>query len=174
MRSFNICYYQYCTLKKDFYCVNASDYITIVFWRFFMTQQKNMKSTVNADGFEQINHTFYQLPLQLSSYNMSIAKDSYQPCYFHQEVEFIYILSGSLSLFINGAVCNLVKGEGVFISAARLHAVSSTKGSSCSYVTMIFDSELVRPSFPFKYDVIEQVTNESAPDYVYLSPEHVK
>ncbi|GEM04246.1 AraC family transcriptional regulator [Halolactibacillus miurensis] len=139
-----------------------------------MTQQKNLKSTVNADGFEQINHTFYQLPLQLSSHSMSIAKDSYQPCYFHQEVEFIYILDGAMVIYINGAVCHLNKGQGLFINTERLHVIASTGGSRCSYMTMIFDSELVRPSFPFTYDVIEQVTNESAPDYVHLRPGQVK
>lgn len=139
-----------------------------------MTQQKSMKSTVNADGFEQINHTFYQLPLQLSSRDVSNVKDLYQPCYFHQEVEFIYILTGSMSLYINGAVCHLNKGEGLFINARRLHVALSTEDSSCSYVTMIFDPELVRPSFPFTYDVIEQVTNEFAPDYVHLRPGHVQ
>lgn len=139
-----------------------------------MTQQKNMKSTINADGFEQINHTFYQLPLQLSSRDMSIVKDLYQPYYFHQEVEFIYILDGTMSIYINAAVCHLNKGEGLFINAERLHVSLSTEDSRCSYVTMIFDPELVRPSFPFTYDVIKQVTNESAPDYVHLRPEHVK
>ncbi|GEM01469.1 AraC-type DNA-binding protein [Halolactibacillus halophilus] len=139
-----------------------------------MTQQKNLKSTINADGFEQINYTFYHLPLQLSSRDMSIVKDLFQPCYFHQEVEFIYILDGTMSIYINGAVCHLNKGEGLFINAGRLHVALSTEDSSCSYVKMIFDPELVRPSFPFTYDVIEQVTNEFAPDYVHLRPGQVK
>ena len=139
-----------------------------------MKQQKNLKSIINADGFEQINHTFYHLPLQLSSRDVSIVKDLFQPCYFHQEVEFIYILDGAMSICINGAVCHLNKGEGLFINAERLHVALSTEDSRCSYVTMTFDPELVRPSFSFTYDVIEQVTNEFAPDYVHLRPEHVK
>lgn len=50
------------------------------------------------------------------------------PSHWHDDIEFICVLSGGMKYNVNGEIVNLKKGEGIFVNSGQMHSGFSDNG----------------------------------------------
>lgn len=90
--------------------------------------------------------------------------------HWHEDLEFMYILDGSLEYTINGKNIHLEKGHGILVNSKRIHSNYSPKGSSCTFYCMILHPSYMSASNYIDQKFIAPVTGPNAFDYLILDP----
>lgn len=78
------------------------------------------------------------------------------PWHWHEELEVIYVVEGTLQLQVPGQVCHIQKGESIFINSSILH--QGVAAPSCEIKSLVFHPNLIAGS------------NDSVFSQRYLSP----
>ena len=55
------------------------------------------------------------------------------PSHWHDDIEFICVLSGGMKYNVNGEIVNLKKGEGIFVNSGQMHSGFSDNGQECGF-----------------------------------------
>lgn len=92
-------------------------------------------------------------------------------CHWHPELEFTYVLSGSMIYQANNNQFLIKEGDAIFVNQNCLHTGTARPGMNCSYIVLIFNPTLVAGHkssvFENKY-LVELVTSERLP-FTYFS-----
>lgn len=96
---------------------------------------------IYSDLSEKITYNRANLPIyarlnDLKSYHYSAV------CHWHEDLEFIKIISGQMDFFINNACVTLHEGEGIFINSKRLHYGFSNDKIDCQFIALIINPSL--------------------------------
>ncbi|MBQ8973313.1 MAG: helix-turn-helix transcriptional regulator [Clostridia bacterium] len=97
---------------------------------------------VNIDGSEQLEYTWENMPVRISSDRLSIFQNYAAACHWHEDFEVLIATDGEMDYFVNGQTLHLQKGEGVFVNARRLHYGYSRTHRDCGFRFMVFHPRL--------------------------------
>ena len=64
-------------------------------------------------------------------------------CHWHPDLEFIYVLDGTMEFFINGQTVPIKKNEGIFINSNRLHYNYSADHTNCIFIVVVVHPSLL-------------------------------
>ena len=64
-------------------------------------------------------------------------------CHWHEEIEAVYVLEGSMDYFVDGRTVRLAPGDGLFVSPGQLHLAIPTQQGDCSFDLLIIGESLV-------------------------------
>lgn len=59
-------------------------------------------------------------------------------CHWHDDLEFIRILAGSMTYYVDGATVAVSPGHGLFVNSRRLHFGYSPDGTDCLFICVLF------------------------------------
>ncbi len=99
---------------------------------------------IDKNGLEIVGYDKSDFPVLLRK-NHACESDNFSKAqsHWHDDVEFISVLSGSIKYNVNGKILTLRKGEGIFINARSFHYILSDNGAeSCFYCAVIHPSLL--------------------------------
>lgn len=68
--------------------------------------------------------------------------------HWHEEFEFFMMTQGTASLRVGVADYELKAGEAVFINSGELHSGSILGDEDCSFIALVFHSDLISSAFP--------------------------
>jgi AraC-like DNA-binding protein len=87
-------------------------------------------------------------------------------CHWHPELEFTYVLSGSMTYQANNNQFLVKEGDAIFVNQNCLHTGTARPNFNCSYIVLIFNPTLLSGHkssvFENKY-LVELVTSERLP-----------
>lgn len=102
----------------------------------------------------------------------SLAFQGYEALrHWHTGVEFFYIYSGSMNMFINGDIVRINQGEGIFINSRRLHYSFSETKEDCFYLIVSLDFLSFQPPDTIISNYLERKFGLNTVDYLLLSPD---
>lgn len=121
---------------------------------------------LNDDRSERIYYTFrhYQIYIRkalLSSYNGFAA-----PPHWHDDVEFISVLSGEMQYNVNGEVVTLKKGQGVFVNSRALHFGFSDSHKECEFICVLLHPLMLCSSAEIEREFVFPVLSD--PDISFI------
>ena len=88
--------------------------------------------------------------------------------HWHDEVEFVYVSSGSILYQLNGFMVRMKAGEGIFVNSRQLHVIA-TDQSDCELYCLIFHpSILCSSNHVAKQFVVSVIDNANIP-YLLLN-----
>ena len=64
-------------------------------------------------------------------------------CHWHNDLEFILILNGSMNYFVDGENYTLQKGEGIFVNSNRLHYGYANENDDCNFLVLLISPSLL-------------------------------
>ncbi len=67
--------------------------------------------------------------------------------HWHEELQFCYVTRGKVLFFLNGRVCMVKKGEGIFINSEVIHMAKEGEQSEGTYICIDFHPRIIS-SFP--------------------------
>ena len=123
---------------------------------------KDDRSEIVHYNFE--DHPIYMRKALLSSYNNFEA-----PPHWHNDIEFIAVLSGEMNYNINGDTISLRQNEGVFVNSRQLHYGFSETKTECDFICILIHPLLLCVSQDVEERfVVPLLENQNFP-YVKLS-----
>ncbi len=79
--------------------------------------------------------------------------------HWHDEVEFIYVISGSIGYFVNGTTLHIPQGHGLFVNSRQLHLILRS-GQDCVLYCLIFHPTMLCSSSAIAKSVSDIVTGD--------------
>lgn len=121
---------------------------------------------LNFDHSERVFYNKADYPAYIQKGVLSTFPNYTAESHWHDDIEFILILSGEMCYNINGEVVVLRKGEGIFINAKQLHFGYSTNKNECIFICVLLHPMLLCSSKSVEQNYINPIIfNEHIPFY---------
>lgn len=123
------------------------------------------------DRSEKIPYDYPDYPIHARRLLLSSYPHFMAPSHWHDDVEFIKILSGSVVFNVNGKAVPLREGEGIFVNARQMHFFFSPSCQECVFLCVVLHPDLLCASPSCERDyVLPLLTREDWP-FLHLRPE---
>ncbi len=102
-----------------------------------------MPLSIMQDGSERIGYQNPAFPLYVSRSDLVSFPNMAALCHWHEELELLMPLRGSLCYNINGTTVTVQEGNAIFVNSRQLHYGFSRDGQNCEYLCMAFLPQLL-------------------------------
>ncbi len=121
-----------------------------------------------ADGSERVKYDYdgYMAYIRkglLSNYP-NYAADSH----WHDDLEFISVLSGCMDYNVNGELLHLEAGQGVIVNARQIHYGFSAAHNECEFYCILLHPMLLCTSQQIDHDFVSPLISDSSLAYIFL------
>lgn len=124
---------------------------------------------VRTDRSEKITYSFSTAPIYARTAHLSEYPDFRATSHWHDDIEFIYIIKGSLDYAINGKKITVKEGEGLMVNSKNIHFGYSDEKKDCVLACVLLSPILLYNPHSAE-NGIPLIENKDIP-YVYLSKE---
>lgn len=125
---------------------------------------------LRRNGSEQIQYDSLESSLYIRRGKLSDYPNFAAVSHWHEEVEFIAVLSGAMDYSVDGAVVPLREGEGIFVNSRRLHYGFSRTRGECDFLCILLHPMLLCSTGELEKRYIQPVLQSDMP-YLRLSQE---
>lgn len=126
--------------------------------------------TLNDDRSERIRYDSPDYPVYIRRGLLSRYPDRQAPNHWHDDIEFILVMSGGMKYNINGVVTGLKKGEGLFVNSGQMHFGFSDGSGDCDFLCIILHPLLLCSVFHFERDFISPLIHNTEMTFMKLRP----
>lgn len=91
--------------------------------------------------------------------------------HWHADLEFMLMLDGSMTYYVNGKAVQVTGGTGIFVNSKRLHRGIAGPVDSYSYILATVHPSLLGDASPAVNAYLERKFGLDAEDYLLLAPE---
>lgn len=132
-----------------------------------------MKQTIQRDSAkrEKVNYHSGELPVYIRTGDLSRYPNLGHPCHYHEDIEFLYAMKGHLTYFINGQLCRIGEGEGIFVNSRHLHYGFSEDGTNCELLCILINPMLLSVLPYIEREYVIPLTDNIAFTHQLLTPQ---
>ncbi|MDO4608624.1 MAG: AraC family transcriptional regulator [Clostridia bacterium] len=121
-----------------------------------------------ADDSERVKYDYngYMAYIRkglLSNYP-NFAADSH----WHDDLEFISVLSGSMDYNVNGEILHLEAGQGIIVNARQIHYGFSISHNECEFYCILLHPMLLCTSQYIEHDFVSPLLSDNSLPYILL------
>lgn len=100
------------------------------------------------DTSQVVHYEHEGVRLQIRAANLSIFPELRAPCHWHDDLEHIHILDGSMGYSINGQEIVLHTGDTLIVNARQMHFGHACGGQDCIFLCVLFHPSMFTGSQP--------------------------
>lgn len=132
-----------------------------------------MKKTIQRDSArqEKVDYHSGELPFYIRGYELRFYPSMGHPCHHHEDIEFLYAIQGHMTYSINGQLCRIGEGEGIFVNSRHLHYGFSEDGTNCKFFCILLNPVLLSVTPYVEREYVSPLTDNTAFTHQRLSPE---
>ena len=93
------------------------------------------------------------------------------PAHWHDDIELIAVLSGTMQYHVNGVIFSLSAGEGLFVNARQLHFGFSTEKTECVFCCVLLHPVLLCITPAYERDFVLPLLNHKSLPFLKLHPD---
>lgn len=128
-----------------------------------------MNFSQNHDLSENVHYNTPSFPAYLSKGTLSFYPDYSAVSHWHEDLEFIIILSGYMSYNIDGQLVQIDEGNGIFVNSRHMHYGFSKEREDCDFICILLHPSLVSSNAYFVSEYMEPLTSSAEYPYVPLN-----
>lgn len=126
---------------------------------------------LNDDRSERVRYDYSNYPIYLRKGLLSFFNNYKAVSHWHDDIEFIYVLSGEMEYNINGQVILIKENCGLLVNSKQLHYGFSTEQKECEFLCVLLHPMMLCFSHSAENDfVLPVISNESLP-FILLEPD---
>lgn len=112
---------------------------------------------------ERVNYDSLEMPFYIRSVTFS----SYCPalchaCHWHDDLEFLYTITGRMAYRVDKQVYQLEEGDGIFVNSNHLHYGYSSDGADCTFSTILLPPILLCASPYIEQKLVTSLTRNAS------------
>lgn len=123
---------------------------------------------LNTDKSENVNYDYESYPIYIRKCNLSAYPDYSAVSHWHDDIEFIAILSGSMEYNVNGKIISINKNEAIAINSRQFHFGFSSKKTECEFICVLLHPKLLSSLNSYKQDFVLPLLNNCENDFWLL------
>lgn len=131
----------------------------------------NEKLTVMQDGAELVRYDMPGVLLYIRKRWLSTYFGMRADCHWHEELELIYVLDGSMNYHVNGKQVRINASEGILVNSRVMHYGSSIDGEDCLFLCILFHPGLLKGSPVLYKKYVEPFLDDRLWEFQKLSGE---
>jgi AraC-like DNA-binding protein len=128
-----------------------------------------MALEIFSDMSERLNYNLPGFPLYVRKGELRNFDRYAAACHWHPDIEFIFIIDGSMEYFVNNKILHIGAGEGIFINSKRLHYGYSKNNSDCTFLCVVVHPALLGEGTHTGKEYIESKFGPTAEDCILLT-----
>lgn len=134
---------------------------SITLLRKYITIFRQRVNFIMNNFFENVPYNHPKFPIFIKKENI-LSTPFTSHINWHNDIEFVKILSGSVNYCINGENIELFEGDGLFINANQVHYNFSSDNNDCCFLCVIFDPAFLctKKYYEEKY-ILPVLTNQA-------------
>lgn len=128
---------------------------------------------LNFRDREKINYNSARTPVYIRTSHLSdplYAPGMSAMCHWHEDIEFIHILSGYMDYSVNGSIYRIETGEGIFVNSRQLHYGFSPDQSDCCFICIVLNPLLLCATPHIEQSFITTLTDNKGFPMKLLTP----
>ncbi len=123
---------------------------------------------VRSDGSENVRYDYKDYYAYIRRDWLSVFGNFAAESHWHNDLEFMYITSGSLDYNVNGEIVHMEEGNGIFINARQLHYGFSAEKKDCQYICVLLHPMLLCTTAEMEQSLIRPLLDHSRLPYLLL------
>lgn len=127
-----------------------------------------ISSTFNSDNSENVAYNNPLFPVYIRKGILSTYPNYSAMSHWHEDIEYILILSGSMTYNINGKLVKLTEGNGILVNSRQLHYGFSPSHSECVFICILLHPTLLNVNEWFYNNFIEAFLSSNDYPFLYL------
>lgn len=100
------------------------------------------ETTIMQDASEIIQYDTIGIPLYIRTDRLSTYPDKRALCHWHEDIEFIHILEGSMYYRVNGSRVLLKENDCIMVNARQMHYGYAFQNQDCAFCCVLFHPQL--------------------------------
>lgn len=137
-----------------------------------------METTIEIElmqDFSEIVHYEHTgIPLYIRTADLSIYPGKSAPCHWHDDIEWIYIISGKMCYYINGKRIFLNEKDSLMVNARQMHYGYSYKEQDCHFLCILFHPSLFGSNKILLQNYVVPVIENSDCEYLYFDSKQTR
>ncbi|MDO4260880.1 MAG: AraC family transcriptional regulator [Eubacteriales bacterium] len=125
---------------------------------------------LNDDRSERVPYTCPGYPIHVTKSRLCDYPNYTAPSHWHDDMEFIVVLSGQMDYSVNGTVVTLREGEGIVVNARQMHFGFSAARASCEFLCILLHPELLCSVSSLEQDFVLPVLQNGSAPFALLHP----
>ena len=123
------------------------------------------------DASEVVHYDEPGIPLYIRSGQLSTYPDMRANCHWHEDLEFIYVLSGEMRYSINGEIILLGEDDCLFVNARQMHYGYEHDFRECIFTCTLIHPDLLTGNRKLYERYVQPLLANGTVPYIHTSPE---
>ena len=98
---------------------------------------------LRSDRSEIVPYSFQHLPVHVQGCQLSSYPGMGFVSHWHDDLEFVLVMQGSMRYRVNGEEYTLQSGSGMFLNSRQMHGGSAINGAECKFLCIVFHPSLL-------------------------------
>lgn len=121
------------------------------------------------DRSEKIRYDYSDYPIYIRHGLLSEYPNYTAPIHWHDDIEFIAVLSGEMQYNVNGEIMTLKEKEGILVNSRQLHFGFSDERKECSFICVLLHPLMLCANAAYERDFILPVLHNRNAAFVKLN-----
>ena len=126
---------------------------------------------VNDDRLEKVKYDYADYPIYVRRARLSSYPNYAAPAHWHNDIEFIAVLSGEMQYNVNGKILTLKTGEGIVVNTRQLHFGFSHDKKECDFICILLHPLMLCATDAYERDFVLPVLHNQKAGFVKLNKE---
>ncbi len=120
------------------------------------------------DGSERVNYDYDDFRSYIRDSELSAWPNYSADSHWHDELEFISILSGYMDYNVNGEIIRLNAGQGIIVNSRQLHFGFSKEEKECRFICILLHPLILCSSQHIDREFVSPILNDDSIPYILL------
>ncbi len=126
------------------------------------------------DFSEIVPYEHMGIPLYIRTTDLAAYPGMSAPCHWHDDIEWVYIMSGKMSYYINGKRILLNEKDSLMVNARQMHYGCSYKGQDCRFLCILFHPSLFGCNKALLQKYVTPVIENADCEYLHFHSEQTR
>ncbi len=123
---------------------------------------------IRKDGSEKVTYDYEDYYAYVRRGFLSYYPNYAAASHWHDDLEFIYILSGTMQYNVNGKIINIEQGNGILVNSRQLHYGFSYTKEECDFICILLHPMLLCNSQSIDRNFVTPILSDSSIPYILL------
>ena len=129
---------------------------------------KTVAIDLMQDFSEIVHYEHTGIPLYIRAADLSAYPGMSAPCHWHDDIEWVYMISGKMCYYINGKSVLLNEKDSLMVNARQMHYGYSYKEQDCHFLCILFHPSLFGSNKTLLQKYVTPVIENSDCEYLYF------
>ena len=123
------------------------------------------------DFSEVVHYENTEIPFYISTSNLFEYPDRSVQCHWHDDIEWIFILKGTMCYYVNGKHLILKEKDCLMVNARQMHYGYAYKQQNCYFLCILFHPSLFGCNQILVEKYVKPILENKSLEYLYLDSE---